>query len=237
MPEIYGVIFAVFVLGVSCLFIEFILAMVESYPFQRTAHEVSEKGLISYFPITVIAAMTLFILKEIFEAIKKSNERKRKIRALKLLMAEEIELNYWVFKQIESLIRGVDENFKNIASVFRVKKSKAGVERFECEREDGGGWGQGFPAVRDDRYHKLAVEIASLDELFYGKLSNCYLSIAELKHFRDGVYSYIDEDGEKKELVGGFLSYVKSGLPKIYIDLNDLYLFCKGKNLETHRLR
>lgn len=190
------------------------------------------------FPFTVLVAIVLFVTKEVLETIKKWKEKKRKIRAMKLLLAEELELNHWVWKEMQLLVARVQDELKlPKGSKFQIKKSKAATERFECIRPNGSVWGQGFPPVHEEQYHKLAVEVASADEQFYALLSKCYKAVAELKHFRNGVYSYIDDDGDENKFREGFTTYVKDGLPDIYNAMNALYEFCTERKLETHRLR
>jgi hypothetical protein len=189
-------------------------------------------------PITVIFAILLFVLKEILEAVKKANERKRKIKAMKALLAEEIELNHWVWKTLQSMMAKVEgEISESEATRFFIRRSNAGAERFECLRPDNSFWGQGFPAIKDDRYQKLAIDIASADAEFYRLASRCYSAISDLRHFRNGVYSYLDEEGDEKGFRNGYISYVKDGLPAVYDSMNTLYVYCVGKKLELHRMR
>jgi len=187
------------------------------------------------FPITVVIAIVLFVAKEILETIKKWNERKRRIRAMKLLFAEELELNHWVWKSMQTLILGIKGELPG--AKFQIKESRSGAERFECIRPGRSAWGQGFPPVQDERYHKLVVDVASMDKEFYSLVSCCYKAIADLKHFRNGIYSYVDDEGDETEHREGFLSYVESGLPQVYKSMNELYKYCTGNELESCRLR
>lgn len=45
----------------------------------------------SILPVSVLAAVVLFIVKEVVEFFKRFSERKRKISAYKILLCEELE--------------------------------------------------------------------------------------------------------------------------------------------------
>ena len=81
--------------------------------------------------IGAIVAITLFIIKEVLEAYRKNASKNRKIKALKTILAEEIKLNYWVWKQIESIVKKVKEmppeTLYQIISLA-VRESSAAIE-------------------------------------------------------------------------------------------------------------
>tara|TARA_R110001599_G_scaffold305926_4_gene512349 strand:- start:570 stop:794 length:225 start_codon:yes stop_codon:yes gene_type:complete len=68
-------------------------------------------------PITVISAISLFVIKEITEVIRKRNASQRKISAIKCLLAEEIEINYWAWKNLVSLAKTVKSSLKELSII------------------------------------------------------------------------------------------------------------------------
>ena len=48
-----------------------------------------------YLPITVTTAIALFVIKEVLDHKRKGRERLRKLNAIKLLLSQELEKNYW----------------------------------------------------------------------------------------------------------------------------------------------
>ncbi|MEN8636777.1 hypothetical protein ABFV74_13805 [Pseudoalteromonas distincta] len=60
-------------------------------------------------PITVIFAISLFIIKESLELVRKSRAKKRKLLAFKAVLKEELELNLWTWKKFKSSLNRIRE--------------------------------------------------------------------------------------------------------------------------------
>lgn len=189
-------------------------------------------------PITVIAAVLIFVIKEALDIYKKSKEKKRKIAAMKLLLIEEIELNHWVWKSMNSLISDLNDRMDDIDSLtIEVTETKSGTESITGTYPNGDMFGQDFPRVRVSRYHQLAIDLAIVDEKFYEKVKSCYEAVSELNHLRDGVYTYFDTDSIEYAFREGYILYAKDHLSEIKIKMNELYIYCTGNALEKFRLR
>ena len=192
-------------------------------------------------PVSIAAAIAigLFIINKLIEFFSKRNARKRKIEALKTIISEEIKLNYWVWKQIESICTLVKEGHSN--NSYSVVQNASGDEMFNCSwpNDDGGGAGSGsssqtFPPVVDTMFNKIIVQIAEIDKAFYQKVILYHKSIADLKHLKTLVRNHTDEP---KYLLTDAADYVLRELPGIYTSMDDLYEICTGSILVDHRKR
>ena len=185
--------------------------------------------------IGAIVAITLFIIKEVLEACRKSASKDRKIKALKTILAEEIKLNYWVWKQIESIVKTVKEMPSE--TLYQIISSTSGTERFEYIRPDGGGGGIFFPEIKDQVFTQLITEIAELDESFYSRSIEYGKGVAELQHLRHGVFDFIHETPKGEHYAEGFCEYALDELPDIKDKFQKLYIECTGDTELQHRMR
>lgn len=194
-----------------------------------------ELFMIDLIPITVISAVSLFVIKEIVEIFRKRKALKRKVSAIKSLLVEEIELNHWVWLQFSALVETIKDSPEG--TQYCILSSKSGYERFEFLKPDGSGGGKSFPKVSEIYYQKVILDIAELDKEFYEKSIEYNKAIADLHHVRGNVYESIDEINKSHHFSQGFISYTEDELPDIYAKMNSLYFYCTGKKLEKHRMR
>jgi len=230
LPEIFGVLFSIVALTLGYLLITFVIDSLSSDSYKEAVNQ--PLGLI---PISVFAAIILFICKEVVEFFRRKKANFRKVSAIKILLSEEIQLNYWVWLQMKSLINTVKD--KTATSTFNIVLSSSGAERFEESRADGSSGGQAFPKISENIYQKVILEIAELDANLYSFLKNYHLKISELQHLRNGVYDYVDENGKELMWQDGYVSYSEDQLPLIKECMSSLFLQCSGKKLEKPRIR
>jgi hypothetical protein len=92
----------------------------------------------SILPITVVAAIILFVTKEVFEFFRRRSERSRRLSAIKLLLAEEIEKNHWahasMFRALED-IKELSESFPD--AEYRLHVARNGTEHIRVKRQLG----------------------------------------------------------------------------------------------------
>ncbi|WP_345867795.1 hypothetical protein [Shewanella algae] len=186
-------------------------------------------------PVTVVAAIILFVVKEILELLRKAKAKKRKLAALKSVLKEELELNLWTWKKFESLLTSVQDAGKGSKYAYSV--SPSGTERFELVIPEGKGIGQAFPHVVTDMHSKLMIEVAEADEAMYQKLNSSFKALSELQHLRNGIVDFIHESRMGEHYVEGFTDYALGELGPIYDNLNTLYEYCTGQKLTEHRMR
>jgi hypothetical protein len=229
LPEILGVIF-----GITSLAFGFIVFSL-SFKLVDSIGTIENMRNMDTLSISAIVAIALFLIKEILELFRKNQARKRKIRALRVIIAEEMKINHWTWLKVKDLVETVKEMPK--ATHYQITTSTSGTERFEWKRPDGGGGGQSFPSVKDDVLTKLIIEIAELDENFYNSAIGYSKGLAELKHLREGAYDFIHETQQGEHYAEGFCDYASGELPKIKRSFKKLYKECTGKNELQHRMR
>ena len=121
--------------------------------------------------------------------VKKHHAKKRKLNALKITLKEEIELNFWTLKKIESLVTNIHK--AKAGSTLEHIISASGTERIELLCPDGYGKGQFFPKVINDLHTKLIIEIAESDKVMYKNFIVSFKSLSELQHLRNGIVDLI----------------------------------------------
>ena len=67
----------------------------------------------SILPATVVAAVVLFVLKELFEGVRRYRGDQRKKQALRSLLARECELNHWTIKSIRDIVETIRDESKD----------------------------------------------------------------------------------------------------------------------------
>lgn len=234
LPEITGAILSILLLGLAYVFFSFLIEFVDSHK-STFMHSSDTSNII---PLSVLVAIIIFLAKEILELIRNHKNRLRKTSAIKALLSEEIEKNYWAIKSYKSVVKSVRSELQRSNNpVFEVRSVNNDSEHFECVRPGGHNSSQDFPKVFDKDYKKLAMDIAELDQQLHEAATRCYKSVAELQHIRTSVYQYIDRNGDSTNFMEGFLIYIEDQVPQIYSDMNELYLLCTGEKLQAHRLR
>mgnify|MGYP006102263499 CR=1 FL=1 len=186
-------------------------------------------------PITVIFAISLFIIKESLELVRKSRAKKRKLLAFKAVLKEELELNLWTWKKFKSSLNRIREAGQG--GHYNYSISPAGTERFEVVDAEGYGTGQMFPKVEIELHSKLLIDVAELDAKMYKKLIASYKGLSELHHLRNRIVDFIHENQETVCDIDNFTGSTLQDLSPIYTELDALYQYCTGKKLTEHRMR
>jgi hypothetical protein len=202
------------------------------------------KNFESLFPITVYAAIILFIVKELFEFVKKTSGERRRIQAIKEILSEELERNLWAHKVLERTVKDSIELLEEFDNpVFGINITSTGEVRFwQNGGEDSGAESShSLPEVKQERYESIVLELAQLDKALFNSTRSAYDSIKELAHVRKSLIETLTEtskyNGESEDLWRGFLGYAEDELKDIYKSMNDFYTSIKGKPLTKHRLR
>jgi hypothetical protein len=94
----------------------------------------------SILPVTVVAAITLFVLKEVLEFIKRWRADRRKGQAYRKVLARECELNLWAQWRLKETLREINhcrccKSF-GPSGIYRTTGiGAAGPQRFYGHRE------------------------------------------------------------------------------------------------------
>lgn len=190
--------------------------------------------LSSALPATVVAAIALFTTKEIFEFFRRRNERRRKLNAVKLLLAEEIERNYWTHTSMFRLLDNLKEvSESNPEAQFRLHVARDGSEHFrlKVDGEDSFESGQWIPRFSDEQYKKLLPTLAELDETLFSRVKNTYSELADLGHYRNILVSFLAGEDEPpgRDHTLAFLVGLSDERDDYYADLNGAYSALVGR--------
>ncbi|EIO5095144.1 TPA: hypothetical protein ACMDP0_003685 [Vibrio parahaemolyticus] len=192
----------------------------------------------SLLPVTVVAAISLFILRECVDLIKKYREKQRKTRAIKRLLAEELERNHWALLTVFRVLKEIKDYTDEQKEVeYSLIIARNGMEHYHAELEDGH---SGMRIFRFDFsvYEKLLVSIAELDEELFEAISSTYTKTRELNHHRDTLLDYLSREdlAPTPEMTRGFLCDLSEEKDDYYGYLNDSYKLLTGNTLEKKRL-
>ncbi|UVM01981.1 hypothetical protein LOY41_12035 [Pseudomonas atacamensis] len=186
----------------------------------------------SILPVSVLAAVVLFIVKEVVEFFKRSSERKRKISAYKILLCEELQKNLWTLNYLTSICHAInDEHFTGISYRRTSSGSEQIVVHVGREGEYGPLWN-----VYTSIFDKAVVDLAVIDKKLFEKSKVTYECLAEAGHIRNSIIR-ISEDKLLEEYVESFPEYALNVLKEAVTALDVLYIECAGKKLDRPKLR
>lgn len=196
-------------------------------------------NLAELLPITVYAAIILFIIKECWEIVKAKRKSNKTKRTINILLKYEIELNFWSLKSFFKLVESLNE----YESLDEIKLSlNKGIESNYCVKikEPGGGFsGQAVPPFHFERFNSLLFQIGELGERTYEKIQTAYSTLRELDDYRTqalnlfaGNYEWL----EFPDMTFNFLKGKAKEYEDYYQDLNLAYLCITGGQLKEFRL-
>jgi hypothetical protein len=193
----------------------------------------------SIIPITVVAAFFLFVTKEMLEWFKRASADKRKIAAIKILLARECELNKWTLLKLRQAVTDIKDTFEEkdgieyaierIGSDKIIFKEMLGEERRAS-------WP--LPPTYTDAMGKQLLDTAILDKRLFANLEGAYDAVLEMRHVRDSVIEYVESRENVREMhLEAFSEYALDELNDTEESLKTLYNACTGKPLDSIRLR
>ena len=206
-------------------------------------------------PATVLAAIVIFLAREILELLRRRSSEKRRVQAIKTLLAREIEQNNWAIKSLKNILAAIsstvieeveeeieesDHSVERFEGKAEVVLDKLGSYRFRLRYKNGSLLSSVMlPAIRTAELTKVMLEVATLDRRLFEKLEKAYDATSELAHVRDLLITHVNNDEPETEgWLGPFVHYAEAELATIHAELTELYAACTHKKvLEDHRLR
>lgn len=190
-------------------------------------------------PITAMAAILIFIAKEILDFIKSRKRSKKTKEIIKLLLAYEIELNFWTLKNLFNLLvelnkykslddlnlsikRGIETNYS--ATIVHINNDSF--------------YGQAIVPFHTERFERMLFHIGELGEKSYDKIQTAYSSLNELNDYRLQTINLFAKDEwiDLPNHTFDVLKGISNDYDKYYQDLNSAYMCLTGKQLKQHRL-
>jgi len=191
---------------------------------------------------SVAIAILLFLIGQIITIIQKTRTKDRAKKALKMILSEEIERNYYVLNNLFSALSLVRKEGENSAEIITCKLyiSRSGQYNIRCYHKDGSLIsGNTLPPFVTNRYEKLIDRIAEFDSTMFKQLQNCYSTIGELDHWRQLLLDYLTGEMEEfpgKNATGEFLSGLSRQKNDYYNILNATYKKLGNTELKSGRL-
>lgn len=183
-----------------------------------------------YLPVTVLCAIGLFLTKEVVEYWKKRSEKKRKVAAYKMLIAEECMKNSWAIKSLRSHIRSLEHS--DLRSV-RIESTSYGLI-LECCFDGGSLVSSPIVNVYTAIFEKNVVDLAVIDGELFSHAKNAYESLAEVT----SCLHQLREFASKNDLLHlqGLADYSSEIVDDAEVDLKSLFKYCTNEEL-SHKLR
>lgn len=191
----------------------------------------------SILPPTVIAAAIIFAVREILELVRKIRARKRKIKAYKKILAEELERNFWTWKSLTSAVTRLQSYRKiDIEISHRVITTPSGAQHLESRYEDGTLSSESnLPRASRNSFERVLLGLAEEDECLYDLASLAYDEISDLGHIRAGLINELAAEDDVH--LDGFLKYAAVVLDSAIGPIKNLYNACSGSELKLRKLR
>ncbi len=187
----------------------------------------------SLLPVTVVAAITLFVLKEVLEFIKRWRADRRRSHAFRTLLARECEVNHWAHWRLEGTLREIHEDEERGVKADYVATELPGGDALWRRTRPGGEYsGGGLPDARTDLMSKLMVDVATLDKKLFVPLEAAYDSLITMRHIRASLIRFVSSEDEEDQMhLQGFPEYGLGELEGVKEDLDRLYRECTGRSL------
>jgi hypothetical protein len=194
----------------------------------------------SLLPLGVLVAIGIFIAREILDCIKENNARKRKVRAFKYLLTEELELNHWAYKSLRRIVKMIEEDTPG--ATYEIEFREKGNE-YICGHDGEEVFVDSPLVVISQKYYdKLITEIAVIDVNLFNVVQDTYEEIRNMAHVRKGLVGRLmakdfDKTSTDNIQSDGFLDYALKELDDAFESMKNLYMYCTEKELESFRVR
>ncbi|MGF6207637.1 hypothetical protein [Pseudomonas frederiksbergensis] len=181
------------------------------------------------FPITVVVAIFLFLIKEVFEFFKKKSEKSRKISAYKILIAEEMSKNAWTI----FILREVIKRLRDSTLSVEVLKAPDGSTHVKTSKGDDYTTGIVLP-FHSSIFDKHIVDLAVLDKVFFLRMKDTYQKIAEAKVSITTTLE-ICKDFRCNLVSNVVLDNLVAVINAAEVQVKETFTLCTGKQLDSHK--
>lgn len=195
----------------------------------------------SLLPVSAFVAILLFVAREIADFFRRRNADGRRVKAMKLILARECELNAYTVASLRTIISEVDTQERpNPGTKVTVGKGGDGEPFAKVTRIQGGDWhAYGIGKAHRDVLSKVLLDVATLDRNLFDVVEPVHDGLATLQHLRD---SLLNESAGKDQLgdslfIEGLADYALKELEKIDVALLTLYKYCTGDAVMKYRIR
>lgn len=187
-------------------------------------------------PVTVVAAIILFGVKEGIEASRRRKANARKRQAVRRLIADEIEQNNWAIKRLRDGIYQIERHLVEANSEISIHIDALGERH--VRREENSEMASQFPIgkVYSEVLSANLLVLAEIDEAIFDEAIDANDAIRELDHVRNSMIEYLSKNNDR-EFLEGFADYANKEIADCEKTLQSFYQNITGQALETHRIR
>lgn len=241
LPVVLGVSFGILSIAAAYVLFVFCYELIYSAGFKWLLRKAEEAKL---FDFALLVAICSFFGKEYLDSRRKRKEQARKLAACKVLMAEELRLNYYAQSTLESIFKSaVDDEDVSLRPLLAYKLER-GIDFFSVQEGKNGSEGMTpIPKVHFKYYDRFVDVIAELDENLFIVMQEAYIEIRELEHVRTSLINNLQVgDNENRYMPkdirdNGFVDYASDVVADAYAPMNRFYILCAGKPLTKSQLR
>jgi hypothetical protein len=183
-------------------------------------------------PTTVVAAVLLFVLRELLEVLRARRVGHRRRIALRTLLARECELNDRTIRRLRSDIQDAEDNRRVPGAALSIAVGRNGQPTYRRETPGGGVRQSAIPQIRKTTLEAHLLEIATLDSRLFAVADEAFGAISSIDHLRDGFIYRVTYDPEE---LAEFCVAAIGELDAAFVSLSKLYGACAGKMLESRR--
>lgn len=189
-----------------------------------------------FLPITVVAAIVLFVVKEGLEANRRRKTDARKRKAIRRLIADEIERNHWTIKRLRDGVLQIERRILELDSTLMIRVGALG-ERY-VRREEGGEMASEFPIgrVHSEALSSNLLLLAEIDEAIFEEALEVSDAFKELDHVLKSMIEHLSNDNDTGFLEG-FADYARNEIADCEKTLRCFYKSVTGRSLKEHRVR
>lgn len=145
-------------------------------------------------PTTVVAAISLFVLREALEVLRARRVGNRRRIALRSLLAKECELNDRAIRRLRGDIQDAEDNRAVPGVQLSILVSRNGQSTYRRESADRGLLQSVIPQIRKTALETHLLEIATLDKQLFALAEQAYGSISRIEQIRDSFIHRVTYD-------------------------------------------
>ena len=175
-------------------------------------------------PLAVAVALGLFVAKETLEATRRFITDRRKLTAIRTLVAAECRRNAWTISKLKDALERVASPRDGLENIY-IETRSDGAEIFSEEHEQGHG---SFPLtpVHRSAVEKFMFEAASLDRKLFEQMVTTLEAVSDIDHVRRSLIHMVKTFDPHLE---GFGEYGLSEIADARVEIEGLFRLCEPK--------
>lgn len=197
-----------------------------------------EVNMEKLIPVTALITITIFLISQIIEGYKVHKKQKHSEKSVKLLLAYELERNFWSVKHFFHLLSELEKVHRFDEATLTLTKGIESNYSVTIEQKSGEFTGQAIPPFYHSRFDALIIQVSELGEDTYEKIQEAYSSLNELDDYRIQALNLFDGNEwlSEPQLTFAYLGDKAKSYEAFYSKLNEAYVCLTGNELKKHRL-